>query len=113
MSNDYEVRSRREQIMNRQRSENPNSISFVEDSEVYEGYPTNYAEYVHGLKVQTLKVQAAPKGSRITHPKYGVCEVLDHIYLPGGLIGFYSLRVLTTGKVVEDIRIGDSQIRRC
>ena len=64
---------------------------------------------MHDLKVQSIKSQAIPIGEYVIYPGLGTCEVLAHNY-DEVLGGTYTLKVLSSGKVVSYVKIEDSKI---
>ena len=82
------------------------------DAQIYADYPRTESQYLHDLKVQSSKSQAIPVGEYLIYPELGTCEVLSHNYFGNGVSGTYTLKVLSTGKIVSFVKIGDQKIRR-
>lgn len=83
------------------------------EENIYANFPSNNVEYEKELKRQTVRFAAIKKGEWFTYPGYGTVEVIGHEYsplTPGH--GYYKVKVLQTGEIVTDIKIGDSKIRR-
>lgn len=113
----YWVRSRRDAAKEAWKQANPHAnIYQAPDGEierqVYRNFPTSEAEYLHDLKRVSQKSQALPIGTFIIYPGLGTCEVLSRNWIgDGALGGTYTLKVLTTGKIVSNVKIGDERIR--
>lgn len=83
----------------------------VLEAQVYDKFPTTHAGYLYDLKAQSFKLATIPVGEFLIYPGLGTCEVIGHNHT-GGLSGTYVLRVLSTGDVVSNVKIGDSKISR-
>lgn len=81
------------------------------DELVYKNFPKTHCEYEIDLKRSSLRAKTIEKGQWITYPGYGTCEVLGYNYSPLGTKGTYKVRVISTGEIVNTIKIGDSKIR--
>lgn len=105
------VQQRRDTIVHRWTKAHPGEPIPYEsfDIEIYQNFPQSEAQYLHDLKVQSVKSQAIPIGEYVIYPGLGTCEVLAHNY-EGVLSGTYTLKVLSSGKVVSYVKIGDSKI---
>ena len=107
------VQQRRDAIVHRWTKAHPGEPIPYEsfDVEIYQNFPQSEAQYLHDLKVQSVKSQTIPIGEYVIYPGLGTCEVLAHNY-DGAWGGTYTLKVLSSGKVVSYVKIGDSKIRR-
>lgn len=82
------------------------------DNLVYQNFPRNEAEYNLDIKRRSNRAQAEPIGTFVIYPGLGTCEVLAHNWIGNGTFGgYYSLKVLKTGKIVNYVKIGDNKIR--
>lgn len=81
------------------------------DENIYNHLPETYDEYELELKKATLGYESVGKGKMFTHPRYGTCEVIGYRYNLNGTKGCYIAKQVMTGEIIENIRIGDPQIR--
>lgn len=79
---------------------------------VYQNFPTSIISYKADLNRREKRKAAVPIGKCIIYPGIGTCEVLAHNWIGDGSIGYYSLKVIKNGGVIDFVKIGDPRISR-